>query len=91
MQDHAGSMARYLVYFDLETKRTANAVGGWQNKHERGISVAVTFRTTSAVSTSDTEATVRVAGTNLLTGETHAEKVVVPASGVAVIREAAPR
>ena len=35
----------------------------------------------------DTEAVVRVAGTDLLTGEKHAEKVVVPASGVAVIRE----
>jgi len=36
-------MARDLVYFDLETKRTANDVGGWHNKHEMGISVAVTF------------------------------------------------
>ena len=38
-------MARDLVYFDLETKRTANDVGGWHNKHEMGISVAVTFST----------------------------------------------
>lgn len=36
-------MARDLVYFDLETKRTANDVGGWHNKHEMGISIAVTF------------------------------------------------
>ena len=38
-------MARDIVYFDLETKRTANDVGGWHNKHEMGISVAVTFST----------------------------------------------
>ena len=38
-------MARDLVYFDLETQRTANDVGGWHNKHEMGISVAVTFST----------------------------------------------
>jgi DEAD/DEAH box helicase domain-containing protein len=38
-------MARDIVYFDLETRRTANDVGGWGNKHEMGISVAVTFST----------------------------------------------
>lgn len=38
-------MAREIVYFDLETRRTANDVGGWHNKHEMGISVAVTFST----------------------------------------------
>lgn len=36
-------MARDIVYFDLETRRTANDVGGWHNKHEMGISVAVTY------------------------------------------------
>ncbi len=36
-------MARDLVYFDLETQRTANDVGGWGNKHKMGISVAVTY------------------------------------------------
>lgn len=45
MQDHAARMARDLVYFDLETQRTANDVGGWHNKHKMGISVAVTFST----------------------------------------------
>ncbi len=34
-----------IVFFDLETRRTANDVGGWGNKHKMGISVAVTFST----------------------------------------------
>jgi len=34
-----------IVYFDLETRKTANDVGGWGNKHLMGISVAVTFST----------------------------------------------
>lgn len=38
-------MARDIVYFDLETRRTANDVGGWGNKHKMGISVAVTYST----------------------------------------------
>ena len=38
-------MAGDIVYFDLETRRTANDVGGWHNKHEMGISVAVTYST----------------------------------------------
>jgi DEAD/DEAH box helicase domain-containing protein len=33
------------VYFDLETKRTANDVGGWNKKHEMGMSVGVTYST----------------------------------------------
>ncbi len=36
-------MARDIVYFDLETRRTANDVGGWGNKHKMGISVGVTY------------------------------------------------
>ena len=39
-------MARDIVYFDLETRRTANDVGGWGNKHLMGISVACTYSTT---------------------------------------------
>ena len=35
----------------------------------------------------ETEATVQVSGTDLLTGEQHSEKIVVPASGVAVVQE----
>ena len=38
-------MARDIVYFDLETQRTANDVGGWGYKHKMGISVAVTYST----------------------------------------------
>ena len=38
-------MARDIVYFDLETRRTAADVGGWGNKHLMGISVAVTYST----------------------------------------------
>lgn len=38
-------MPRDLVYFDLETQRTANDVGGWGQKHKMGISVAVTYST----------------------------------------------
>lgn len=34
-----------IVYFDLETRRTANDVGGWDKKGDMGISVAVTFST----------------------------------------------
>jgi DEAD/DEAH box helicase domain-containing protein len=38
-------MVRDIVYFDLETRRTANDVGGWGNKHLMGISVACTYST----------------------------------------------
>jgi len=34
-----------IVYFDLETKRTANDVGGWDKKHEMGMSLGVTYST----------------------------------------------
>ena len=34
-----------IVYFDLETQRTANDVGGWDKKHEMKMSVGVTFST----------------------------------------------
>lgn len=38
-------MARDIVYFDLETQRTANDVGGWDKKHAMGMSVGVTYST----------------------------------------------
>ena len=38
-------MARNIVYFDLETQRTANDAGGWDRKRDMGISVAVTYST----------------------------------------------
>ena len=36
-----------IVYFDLETQRTANEVGGWDNKSAMGISLGVTFSTST--------------------------------------------
>lgn len=38
-------MSRDIVYFDLETQRTANDVGGWQNKHQMGMSIGCTYST----------------------------------------------
>jgi hypothetical protein len=38
-------MARDIVYFDLETQRTANDAGGWDKKHEMRVSIAVTYST----------------------------------------------
>jgi RNase_H superfamily len=38
-------MARDIVYFDLETQRTANDVGGWDRKRDMGMSVGVTYST----------------------------------------------
>ena len=32
-----------IVYFDLETQRTANDVGGWGKKSEMGMSLGVTY------------------------------------------------
>ena len=36
-----------IVYFDLETQRTANDVGGWDKKSSMGISLGVTYSTGS--------------------------------------------
>jgi len=36
-----------IIYFDLETQRTANDVGGWDKKGAMGISVGVTYCTGS--------------------------------------------
>ena len=38
-------MAENFVYFDLETMRSANDVGGWDRKADMGMSVGVTFST----------------------------------------------
>lgn len=38
-------MPRNVVYFDLETQRTANDVGGWDKKNLMGMSVGVTYST----------------------------------------------
>jgi DEAD/DEAH box helicase domain-containing protein len=36
---------RNIVYFDLETQRTANDVGGWDRKQDMGMSLGVTYST----------------------------------------------
>jgi len=38
-------MPRNLVYFDLETQRTANDAGGWNRKRDMGMSIGVTYST----------------------------------------------
>ena len=38
-------MVRDVVYFDLETQRTANDVGGWSKKRDMGMSLGVTYST----------------------------------------------
>jgi hypothetical protein len=34
-----------IIYFDLETQRTANDVGGWEKKPDMGMSIGVTYST----------------------------------------------
>ncbi|MEO7934076.1 MAG: ribonuclease H-like domain-containing protein [Chthoniobacterales bacterium] len=38
-------MSRDIVYFDLETRRTANDAGGWDRKRDMGMSIGVTYST----------------------------------------------
>lgn len=38
-------MPQNFVYFDLETLRSANDVGGWEHKDQMGMSVGVTYST----------------------------------------------
>ncbi|MFV1994317.1 MAG: ribonuclease H-like domain-containing protein, partial [Verrucomicrobiales bacterium] len=38
-------MPENIVYFDLETQRSANDVGGWGHKDKMGMSVGVTYST----------------------------------------------
>ncbi|HSJ04774.1 MAG: ribonuclease H-like domain-containing protein [Verrucomicrobium sp.] len=52
-------MARDIVYFDLETQRTANDVGGWQNKHQMGMSIGCTYSTKTQQYHIYTESTVQ--------------------------------
>ncbi len=40
-------MPKDFVYFDLETMRSANDVGGWDRKGDMGMSVGVTYSTRS--------------------------------------------
>ncbi len=41
-------MAKNIVYFDLETQKSAEEVGGWDKISRMGMSVGVTFSTTRA-------------------------------------------
>ena len=36
-------MARNILYFDLETQRSADEVGGWSNINRMGLSIGVTY------------------------------------------------
>ena len=38
-------MAKQIVYFDLETQKSAEEVGGWNNIVKMGMSIGVTFNT----------------------------------------------
>ncbi len=38
-------MAKNIVYFDLETQKSADEVGGWNNINRMGMSVGVTYST----------------------------------------------
>ena len=40
-------MTPNIVYFDLETQRTANDAGGWDKKRDMGMSIGVTYSTAS--------------------------------------------
>jgi len=42
---HYNRMAQDFVYFDLETQKSANDVGGWGNKDQMGMSIGVTYST----------------------------------------------
>jgi DEAD/DEAH box helicase domain-containing protein len=40
-------MSKNIVYFDLETQRSADEVGGWNNISKMGMSIGVTFSSAS--------------------------------------------
>jgi len=40
--------SKNIIYFDLETQRTANDVGGWDKKSSMGISLGVTYSTVNS-------------------------------------------
>jgi DEAD/DEAH box helicase domain-containing protein len=41
----SGTVAKNIVYFDLETQQSADEVGGWGNIAKMGMSVGVTYST----------------------------------------------
>jgi hypothetical protein len=42
---HSSFAMQDIVYFDLETQRTANDAGGWDKKRDMGMSIGVTYST----------------------------------------------
>ena len=38
-------MAKNIVYFDLETQKSADEVGGWNHISKMGMSLGVTYST----------------------------------------------
>jgi hypothetical protein len=42
---HRGAHVNNIVYFDLETQKSADEVGGWGNISKMGLSIAVTYST----------------------------------------------
>lgn len=69
-------MAANYVYFDLETQRSANDVGGWNNKAEMKMSVGVTYSTANKSYTIYDEANVQglideLLGADLVVGYNH--------------------
>ena len=52
-------MSLDIVYFDLETQRTANDAGGWDRKRDMGMSVGVTYSTLTGEYRIYTEKTVQ--------------------------------
>ena len=65
-------MSLDIVYFDLETQRTANDAGGWDRKRDMGMSVGVTYSTVTGEYRIYTEKTVQ----NLIEQLTRADLVV---------------
>ncbi len=51
-------MSRDIVYFDLETQRTANDAGGWDKKRDMKMSIGVTYSTLNEAYRIYTEANV---------------------------------
>jgi len=43
--NHKLLMARQILYFDLETQKSAEEVGGWNNISKMGMSIGVTYNT----------------------------------------------
>ncbi|HWH70545.1 MAG TPA: ribonuclease H-like domain-containing protein [Candidatus Sulfotelmatobacter sp.] len=42
---HTDSLMKNIVYFDLETQKSADEVGGWDKISQMGLSVGVTYST----------------------------------------------